>query len=57
MVAIDEETAVSWAGGFASAVGRLMSVEELVRGTVGGLGGTNGEAFLAAEVLASGVLT
>lgn len=56
-VAIGEESVASRAGEFASIVGRVLRTEELVRGTVGGLRGIEGEAFLALEVLASGVLT
>lgn len=54
-VAIDGESAVSRVGEFASTVWLLLSIGELVRGTVGGLRGIDGEAFLAAEVLDSGV--
>lgn len=56
-VKIDDNFTVSRAEGVASTVGRALSMEELVRGTVGGLRGIDGKAFLAAEVLASGVLT
>ena len=54
-VKIDDSFTVSRTDGVGSTVGRSLSMEELVRGTVGGLKGIDGEAFLAAEVLASGV--
>lgn len=57
LVSIEGRVAVFRGGGFAITVGRLLSLVELVRGTVGGLKGVDGEAFSAAEVLLSRPLT